>query len=46
MKKIVIEFMFSSSIFYEDFIGSLDSWIADFMDSGMSDDLTYKILEE
>jgi|APGre2960657404_1045060.scaffolds.fasta_scaffold36476_1 hypothetical protein len=44
MKKLVIQFELRNHDL-EEFEGSLEGWIADFMDSELADDLTYTILE-
>lgn len=44
MGKLIIQFDFPNND-SDDFVGSLEGWIADFMDSDLADDLTYTIIE-
>ena len=46
MKQITIQFTFANEYTEEDFIDSMDSWINDFMDTDMADNMTYEILED
>jgi len=47
MKQITIQFTFHSDEHTEeDFLASMDSWINDFMDTTMADNMTYEVLED
>lgn len=46
MKDITIQFTFSKKQNENEFIGSLNSWINDFMDTKMADTMTYEVVEK
>ena len=46
MKQITIQFAFDNEYTEEEFLASMDSWINDFMDTSMADNMTYEVLED
>ncbi len=46
MKQITIQFTFDNEYTEEEFISSMDSWINDFMNTAMADNMTYEVLED
>jgi hypothetical protein len=46
MKQITKKLTFDNEYTEEEFLASMDSWINDFMDTSMADNMTYEVLED